>query len=482
MSSPESLTPPRRSPSLPRRVAFALLMLALFFAGLEGVLWGVSKVVYWQKVGRLNPTAKARGDSTRPFTIITIGDSVTAGQGTAPIYSYPRQLETLLDTWNPGQDFSVINHGVFAMNSSRAAAFLPQWLKEDQPDLVVVMTGCNNAWNYANSNVEKLGLDDRAGWRRFADHFRTYRFMRVALRGVRTPDKGSDVVAPGTDAKLVSMDISASVSFKVDSTSATLERQKKILKDSAKLTALLQHDLKEMKRVADENGTQMLVMAYPFLPPYFDHRGTVRGFAAEAGVPVADNYLVFQEIKQRYPKLDLFSTDRGHPNAAGYRVVAANVYDTMYRDAARYGLRIAPPGDPLAEFRDRAYLTQLLSEVKESASSSRADEYSWETVAHVAMELGDREEAKLALRKAFDMSRGAPQFYESLGKLYMEDGNWDAIREIKDAVRRMRSDRNDIQFLLEMFPDGAGQPMRGPGIGPGAVGAGAEVQGGGGIR
>lgn len=448
---------PRRSPSLPKRVAFALLVLVLFFAGLEGAFWGLSRVVYWQKVSRHNPTVTATRDGTKPFTIITIGDSVTAGQGTAPRYSYPRQLETLLDEWNPGQDFAVINHGVFAMNSSRAASFLPRWIQEDKPDLIVVMAGCNNAWNYANSNVEKLGLDDRAGWRKAADHFRTYRFLRVALKGVQTPGPGADVVAPGSDPRLVSMDISPSVSFRVDSTSATLERQKTILKDSTKLTALLLHDLAAMKKAADEGGVNMLVMTYPFLPPYFDHRGTVRAFAADNTIPIADNFSVFQAVKKLRPELDLFSSDRGHPNAAGYRVVAGNIYDVMYRDTARYGLTMQPPRDPLADFKDRDYLTQLLTEVKESAMSARADEYSWETVAHVAMELGDREEAKRALRTAFERSKGAPQFYESLGKLYMDEGNYEGIRELKDAMRNMRSDRNDIQFHLDMFPDGPAQ-------------------------
>ena len=45
------------------------------------------------------------------FRVVTFGDQVTVGQGTAPKYSYPRQLEKLLQLKNPDGKFEVVNNG-----------------------------------------------------------------------------------------------------------------------------------------------------------------------------------------------------------------------------------------------------------------------------------------------------------------------------------------------------------------------------------
>jgi hypothetical protein len=267
------------------------------------------------------------------------------------------------------------------------------------------------------------------------------------------------------------MDVSQSVSFQVDTTSATNERQKKMFTDRQSLNRLLEHDLGRMHDAITARDARMIVMSYPFQPAYFDHRDTVRTFSRERRVPMVDNFDVFQAVRRRQPGVELFSADRGHPNAAGYRVVAASLYDVVRREAARAGLELAPVADPLVDFKDEAYLRTLLAELKIAAAGPKADEYSWEQVAHTAMELDDTEEAKVALRRAFDMSRGAPQFYESLGGLLMREGDWEGLRRLKQAVRDMRSDRSDIQFLLEMFPDGPGQGEWGaPGSAPQAGG------------
>ncbi len=463
----------KKPPSGIRRILFSLVAFAAFFGMLELSLLGISHLVYYLKVTRYNP-APVDVSGVKPIRFITVGDSVTAGQGTAPMYSYPRQFESLLNELNPDKKFQVINHGVFAMNSSRAAYFLPKWLEVDQPDWVIVMSGCNNAWNYRNSNLSTLGTMDRSAMQQFLDRFRTYRFMRVAIKGVHTPAPGADVVAPGSDPKLVAMDVSQSVSFQVDTTSATNERQKKMFTDRSSLNQLLNHDLEMMHDSVTAVDGRMVVMSYPFQPAYFDHRDTTRAFSRERQVPMVDNFDVFQAVKRAHPEVELFSADRGHPNATGYRVVAASLYDVISREALRAGVTLAPVQDPLTHFKDVAYLRALLAELKVAAEGPRADEYSWEQVAHVAMELGDRVEARAALRKAFDRSNGAPQFYESLGNLLMQDGDWDGLRDLKLSVQGSRSDRSDIKFLLNMFPDGPGEGgwgiTNGAGEGPRAGG------------
>ena len=309
---------PRRTLSVRRRVLFAGLAFLSFFVLLELLLWGVAGVTYYVQVERFNPEVADRGDGR--YRIVTFGDSVTAGQGTAPLYSYPRQLESLLNETNPGDRFEVINNGVYALNSSRLADLLPGWMEEFQPDLIVVMTGCNNAWNYRNSHLEELGLleeSERPRVLQLLDRTRTYRFLRVALKrrssgfGIAEEQRHEPVLRD-------SMKISESVSPAVDGTARTLERQRQIFEDAEALDTLLEWDLASISQTARSRGAQVVMMTYPFQPPYQDHRGVTRRFAQEHSQISVDNYAVFQRMKQLRRDLDLFSADRGHPNATGY--------------------------------------------------------------------------------------------------------------------------------------------------------------------
>ncbi len=443
----------RRPLSLPKRALYSLVALVLFFIALELVLWGVSVIVYHQRVGKLNPTG---APEEGVYRIVTFGDSVTAGQGTAPQYSYPRQLEQLLVDTNPDGRFEVINNGVYALNSSRLADLLPGWLDEFQPNAIVVMTGCNNAWNYRNSHIDQLGdlppldLAQRTAWQRLLDKSRTYRFLRVALKRQKTGfgisvDQEPEPVLRGT------MQISASVSPAVDGTARTLERQRQVMQDAEALDKLLMYDLELIAQAAKARGVEVVLMTYPFRPPYQDHYGITRRFAASREVIPVDNLALFQRYASVRRDLDLFSADRGHPNATGYRVVAWNIYEALRLRQDRLGLALAVPPDPIDAFKDRDYLESLYTEVEAACQLESADEYSWETLGHVAMELDDFERAQAAFRTAFDVSGGAPQFYESLGNLYVRHQRWDELADLVEEMRRLRGDRNDIQFYLQMF-------------------------------
>jgi len=203
-------------------------------------------------------------------------------------------------------------------------------------------------------------------------------------------------------------------------------------------------------------------MSYPFVPPYQDHLEVTRRLAIERGLLFVDNNASFATVKRRKPGLDLFSADRGHPNATGYRVIAAGVYDAMREKQEKLGIALGPSPDPLASFKDRDYLIGIYEEVKEAVERPGADEYSFEVLGHVAMELEDDTLAEEAFTIAFERSGGAPQFYESLGYLYVRQKKWDKLDELKEKMIAMRGDRNDISFLMEMFEREAAEGRQGP--------------------
>ncbi len=437
---------PERTLSRRRRVAFSIAALLAFFLLSELTLWGVSRVAYWSRVSRFNESPAALAEGT--FTIATFGDSVTAGQGTAPDYSYPRQLEELLNGANEG-GFRVVNHGVFALNSSRLADLLPQWLEETEPDLIVVMVGCNNGWNFRNSHLDAIGLMDRPLVLQWLDRTRTYRFLRLLLKRRKG---GVTINQPPEPVLYDAVRISPSIRPPVDPTAATHEGQNQLFEDAAAMEELLHYDYSLILERAQAAGAEVLLMSYPFEPYGHEHRDVTIEFAGKNHIPFTDNFATFEHHKTVQPELDLFSADRGHPNATGYRVVAAGIYDVLRERQDRYGLQLAPTPDPLAEFKDPAYLRSLLDEVRISTEAG-GDEYVWEARGHLEMELDLFRDAERSFRTAFKKSHGAPAYFESLAWLFVREKNWDGLRALKDEMAEMGADRSDIEDLLEMYTE-----------------------------
>lgn len=74
--------------------------------------------------------------------ILALGDSLTAGYGLMQELAFPAQLEALL--CQRGYSARVINAGVSGDTSAGGAARL-EWSLADQPDIVIVELGANDA-------------------------------------------------------------------------------------------------------------------------------------------------------------------------------------------------------------------------------------------------------------------------------------------------------------------------------------------------
>ena len=85
------------------------------------------------------------------YKILTVGNSYTAGAGAPEGQSYPAQLQRMLNK-QKSEKYKVINRGRGNVNSTYILENLSDWLKEDRPQIVFVMTGEPNSWN-------KYGLD-----------------------------------------------------------------------------------------------------------------------------------------------------------------------------------------------------------------------------------------------------------------------------------------------------------------------------------
>lgn len=79
------------------------------------------------------------------FRILVLGDSVTFGWGVREEDTYSSQLAGLLAALRPGQRFEVINAGVSGYGTWQEALWLRQAIDELAPDLVVVQVHVNDA-------------------------------------------------------------------------------------------------------------------------------------------------------------------------------------------------------------------------------------------------------------------------------------------------------------------------------------------------
>ncbi len=88
-------------------------------------------------------TSHAQADDTdEQYTILILGDSLTAGYGLAAEDAFPARLEQALQ--RKGYAVRVVNAGISGDTSAGGLRRLP-WALADRPDLVVVALGANDA-------------------------------------------------------------------------------------------------------------------------------------------------------------------------------------------------------------------------------------------------------------------------------------------------------------------------------------------------
>ena len=86
--------------------------------------------------------ALANPVSSDPIVVLVLGDSLTTGYGLEQDESFPVQLEERLRS--AGYDVNVINAGVSGDTTAGGLARI-EWALADQPDIVIVALGANDA-------------------------------------------------------------------------------------------------------------------------------------------------------------------------------------------------------------------------------------------------------------------------------------------------------------------------------------------------
>lgn len=156
--------------SLWRRVAVQAGILLLMLAALECALRSAG---YFHRLSRTIASGKDAA-----ATVLCLGDSYTYGGDTPRAYTYPAQLQQVLDKRSPGS-FRVVNGGICEETSLEMLDRLDGLLDKNTPDIAVLFIG--------SANLFKLHFrDGRPSWLlRAATDMRIYRMVHIISVNLR---------------------------------------------------------------------------------------------------------------------------------------------------------------------------------------------------------------------------------------------------------------------------------------------------------
>lgn len=251
---------------------------------------------------------------TNNYRILCLGDSSTYGIGASDIkrFSYPSRLQTVLNQNISSKKFEVLNLGVPGTNSSQLLNRFQYNILKYKPDMVIVMVGINDPWNFEESNilefynitaVKQLYMKIEL----LLNKSKLFRFLTLVF----LTEKFNKLEIPAFDSKT----LKKAVEFYGN--------------DQAKAEAFhkaMVSNITKLKQTADHNGVKIIFMKYHNIgwgrPELIIHHTY-----DQLGVPVVDNESLFRKAVQL--QMNVFSYDKWHPNDFGYLLIAKNIYNQL---------------------------------------------------------------------------------------------------------------------------------------------------------
>lgn len=91
------------------------------------------------------------------ITILAVGDSFTNGVGANKDFDYPSILQRIFDAFGK-KKYEVVNFGVEDANSTQILNELPDKINEIKPDIVLLLIGGANNWNFSGYSIASSGF------------------------------------------------------------------------------------------------------------------------------------------------------------------------------------------------------------------------------------------------------------------------------------------------------------------------------------
>jgi len=185
------------STKLRQKLFLVLFGLAITFLLLELGLRLYGHIYYSYKIKK----GIIRTDDKNTIKILCVGDSFTFGHGAKKGYSYPEQLERILNNNNPTHKFIVYNLGICGENSSQLVKRLPGYLEEYNPGILIVLTGLNNSWNLDSNYFLFKEFSIKTFIYRvdaFLTRLRSYKLLKIGIENLKIISTGKSPVSYGS--------------------------------------------------------------------------------------------------------------------------------------------------------------------------------------------------------------------------------------------------------------------------------------------
>lgn len=257
--------------------------------------------------------------------ILCLGDSSTFGIGARNInkYSYPAQLQKILDEKHSDKRFKVINQGVPGINSSQLLHRFSSNLLKYKPDTVIVQVGENDYWNLEESNIadyynvgflKKLMLSTELIFN-YSKLYSFFKLVSVSYDNEKiiadTAYTDTEMTVPEWDSKNTKKN--KRYGFSLSNPANTIA-----------YTRLINDNFTKITQIAKQNNIKIVFLRY--------HVGGYRSIHFfqeqlfdQLNVPFVNNRTVFVEAQKR--GMNPFSYDKWHPGDLGYFLIAMNIYN-----------------------------------------------------------------------------------------------------------------------------------------------------------
>ena len=249
---------------------------------------------------------KGKKDS---FVVLCLGDSTTEGLGAPKGFSYPQQLQNLLNEGVGKDKLKVINVGAGGMNSSQVLNRLNKNIASYRPDLIILLIGINDSWNMNESNIWMFDESDILNRIKlkidlFLSKIKIYQFAKLLILSRRSPELS---------------ELNEERRLFAKSFERYQEKQKQLYK-------LLSYNIIKIINIAKQNKIIIFVLTYQ-KEGTGGPRRLINQIYETVDIPIVDNQTILEAAAAR--GLKVISEDNYHPNKLGYSLIAKNVYNTL---------------------------------------------------------------------------------------------------------------------------------------------------------
>ncbi|MCM8791535.1 MAG: SGNH/GDSL hydrolase family protein [Candidatus Omnitrophica bacterium] len=329
----------------------ALVMLeALLF------LWG--RYLLWQRT--------TKSDIPETIRIVCVGDSHTFGVGTSVVYSYPAQLEKLLNLNNPNQKFSVVNLGIPGASTRYQFKELRSFLNTHDAKLIILLTGRNNALEVNRISKEKTYI--LGCIKSHLQALRSFKFLRLLFKYLFKKDTSDDRIH--------------------------------ILNEKS-YAEYMNLYLQAIRKLCADKSAKLVILSY-----YNSSDTIIKEFADRYSITYIDFTADFNLLFKAEDKSRFLSPDLSHLNRLGYKFFAEQLYNYLFFNQEQLGMKLNPLLEKIKDtdfYKDVKEIEYIINLQQKRIEENKNDEnYPFELVhlGHIYVELGNDTMAKECYLKA----------------------------------------------------------------------------------